>query len=73
MKTNQNDMILNHLKLYGSITPIEALRDYGCMRLAARVSDLRREGYPIAATMETGINRNGAPVRYTRYTLEAVK
>ena len=32
----QNEMILDHLRTYGSITPISALEHYGCMRLSAR-------------------------------------
>ena len=30
-----------------SITPLDALRDYGCFRLAARIDELRRQGYCI--------------------------
>ena len=29
----QSERILRHLQDYGSITPVEALSDYGCMRL----------------------------------------
>lgn len=32
----------------GPITPLEALKRYGIMRLAARVYDLRHMGYTIA-------------------------
>lgn len=66
----QNQKILQHLKLHGSITPVEALRDYGCMRLAARIANLRQSGHKIAAELVTGINREGGQVRFTRYTLE---
>lgn len=31
----------------GSITALEALRDFGCYRLASRISDLRNEGLEI--------------------------
>lgn len=54
----------------GSITGMEALRDFGCYRLASRISDLRREGLNIEKTMETGINKvTGKPVTYARYYL----
>ena len=52
----------------GSITPLEALRDFGCYRLASRISDLRREGLNIAKRMEESVSRiTGKPVRYSRY------
>lgn len=35
----QTEMILGHLKEHGSITPLEAIRDYGIMRLGARIWD----------------------------------
>ena len=43
----QNDMIKAHLQSGKSITPLDALREYGCFRLAARISDLRAEGLDI--------------------------
>lgn len=43
----QTDHILRHLKSLGNITPVEALRDYGCFRLGARIYDLRRAGHEI--------------------------
>lgn len=32
-----------------SLTPLDALRRFGCMRLAARVAELRDEGHKIIA------------------------
>lgn len=40
-------MILLYLKEHGSITALDAIREFGCMRLAARISDLRERGYDI--------------------------
>ena len=40
----QCDLILMHILKYGSITHLEAEKEYGCARLAARIADLRREG-----------------------------
>jgi hypothetical protein len=42
----QTDAILEHLNT-APITPLEALQKYGCFRLAARISDLRHQGYNI--------------------------
>lgn len=47
----QKERILRHLRGYGSITQLEALKEYGIMRLSSRVSDLKAEGYPIRREM----------------------
>jgi hypothetical protein len=39
--------IREHLNRGKKITPLEALYDYGCFRLGARINDLRREGMDI--------------------------
>lgn len=66
----QCDRILRHLEDAGSITQAEAMSEYGIMRLAARVADLRGRGIDISRTMETSKNRYGEPVSYARYFLE---
>lgn len=66
----QNEMIINHLREYGSITQLEALRDYGCMRLASRISDIRKTGIKIIRLTETSRNRYGQKIRYARYIME---
>jgi hypothetical protein len=43
---NQNDKILARLKR-GPLTPLQALGEIGCFRLAARVNDLRELGHAI--------------------------
>jgi hypothetical protein len=43
---SQNDAILSHLRK-NPITPIEALQEYGCLRLAARILELKRDGHKI--------------------------
>lgn len=73
--TSQNEthksLIRRRLTEGGSITPLEALRDYGCYRLASRISDLRREGMNITKRMEEGVSRiTGKTVRYSRYYIE---
>ncbi len=62
--------IRQHLLSGGSITALEALRDFGCYRLASRISDLRREGLDIIKTMEENVSRvTGKTVRFARYAL----
>lgn len=63
----QNEKIMRHLDVYGTITPLDAMREYGIMRLASRISDLKREGANISRRMITDKNRFGEPVRYAEY------
>lgn len=69
-KLTQNQKILNHLQQYGSISPLEAMAEYGCMRLASRISDLKRQGHPIIAGRGTSENRNGETVHFAVYRLQ---
>lgn len=43
----QTETILAHLQTGEGITPLDALRDYGCFRLAARIKDLRDAGHDV--------------------------
>ena len=54
----------------GSITPLDAIREFGCLRLAARISNIKERGYTIRTVMEEGENRYGDTTRYARYYLE---
>jgi hypothetical protein len=65
----QNEQILQHLKENETITALDAL-DYGIMRLAARIADLRRQGHKITSTMAKGKRKNGETVQYSVYRLE---
>lgn len=46
-KRSQKAEILNWLQKLGTITPKDAEALCGCMRLAARISDLRADGWLI--------------------------
>ena len=50
--------LLHFLKLKGTITPMEALDQLGIYRLAARISDLRKE-YNINTIMVSDVNKEG--------------
>lgn len=69
MKTTQCDRILRYLKDFGSITQAEAMQNFGCFRLAARIADLRNRGYHISKTTEHGRNRYGEPISWARYKI----
>lgn len=60
----QTEQIKSHLVEGKSITPMDALREYGCFRLAARIDELRKQGLTIQTEKET---RNGKV--YARYSL----
>lgn len=66
---SQELLILDYLKAHGSITPQDALHEFGCFRLSARICELREMGFDIDTTLETGKNRMGQTTRYARYTL----
>lgn len=66
----QCEKILAYIQENGSITPLDALREFGCMRLASRVNDLKRAGYVIISEMETNQNKYGDTVKYARYRME---
>lgn len=59
-----------YLQQYGSITALDAMREFGCMRLAARILDLKKKGNRIAKTQQTTLNRYGDQVSISRYYLE---
>ena len=67
---NQEARVLDYMATRGGITQVEALRDIGVMRLASRVSALRKKGWPILDTWEAGRNRYGEKYRAKRYYLE---
>ena len=68
-KPTQNERILAYINQFGSITQLEALRDIGVMRLASRISDLRRLGYPIISDIESVKNRYGEKCHIKRYRM----
>lgn len=69
---SQCKMILFYLKEYGKITAKEALQLCGCMRLAARIHDLRSKGIPIKTDIHEYKNTAGNKVRYAIYSLEVI-
>jgi hypothetical protein len=68
MTISHTKLILAHLENEGPITPLEALQEYGCFRLGARIWDLRQAGHRIVRDWVT--IRDGEK-RFARYRLEA--
>ena len=63
--------ILDYLKQFGSITQREALNDLGIMRLASRISELRKNGYEINSKMISVTNRFGETCNIKQYFMSA--
>lgn len=66
---NQRERIMDYMKRFGSITPMDAFRDLSITKLATRISEMRADGIEIDGVMEKSKNRFGEPTHYTRYSL----
>lgn len=69
MKATQAERVLEYIEEKGSITQLEALQEIGVMRLASRISDLKKLGYPITSNVEAVKNRYGENCYIKRYSL----
>lgn len=69
----QCERIQRHLQDHGSITAVEALNEYGIARLAARISDLRRQGIEIKSETVVSKFPDGRAKHYSRYKLVEVQ
>lgn len=65
---SQKENVLAHLMRGYEITPLDALEQYGCFRLAAIIHNLRRDGHPIKTKK---ITRKGKT--FASYRLESAK
>ena len=61
---SQRTKVLQWLEQGKSITPLVALREFGALRLGARIYELRRRGYRIDNQWETDGRK-----RWARYRL----
>lgn len=62
--------IKHHLMVHGTITSLEAIKEYGITRLSAVIYNLRHdEGMKITTTTQTAKARNGRPCNFAVYTL----
>lgn len=69
-KRSQKRLILEYIEAHGSITPLEAQKNLGCLRLGARIWDLRHDGYNIVKEIVEVATRTGK-ARVARYRLAA--
>lgn len=69
IQKDKTSEILNHLKVKGSITSIEAFELYGATRLSAIIFNLRKRGYAIKTTDQLTKDRYGHTCKYAKYVL----
>ena len=68
MKDSQHLKIWRYIESHkNGITPMDAFVDLNITKLATRISEMIRMGYPIDKVPESRINAAGETVRYMRY------
>lgn len=66
---SKTQLVLAHLKEYGTITSWDAIRFYGATRLSAIIFDLRKRGYNIDTKMIDFEDRYGNRSKMALYKL----
>ena len=67
MRANQYERIIDYIRKNGSISELDA-HLVGIMKLSARLSEMKKLGYPLIGTWQKGKNEFGN-YRYKKYTL----
>ena len=68
-KPTQAQRVLEYIEQYGGITQLDALKELGVMRLASRISELKKQGYPITSDVVAVKNRFQEDCYIKRYRL----
>lgn len=66
----QHEQIIDYIRSFGSISPMEAFMDLGITKLATRVSEMIRNGVAFIKEPVVSKNRFGRPVTFMRYRLD---
>ncbi len=69
MGKTQTEDVLQYMKDNGSISSMDAFREFGATRLSAIIFSLRKRGYDIETQIEVSKNRYGRNVEFARYIL----
>ena len=72
-KPSQAQRVIDYIEKNGSITQLQALNDIGVMRLASRISELKKQGHLITSELVTVTNRYGEKCRVKKYSLGSAK
>lgn len=65
----QAQRVVKYIETFGSITQFEAMNVLGVMRLASRISELKKHGYPITSRMKEVKNRCGEKCHVKEYRI----
>ena len=73
VKTNQRMRILDYLKTHDGITQYDAIKNISVMRLASRISEMKKLGYDVRDSWINGKNKYGEKYRAKKYWIERVE
>ena len=68
-RPNQAQKILDYMRKHGGITQVEAVKEFHCFRLSARIFELREQGYNIISNRMQFESEDGEKDSFVRYTL----
>lgn len=66
-RPTQVERVKKYIDDFGSITTLEAVNDLGVLRLASRISEMRKNGYDIKDEQVAVKNRYGEKCYIKRY------
>lgn len=69
-RPTQAQKILDYMRKHGGITQKEAVEQFRCYRLSARIFELREQGHNIKSERVVFINDDHKTDCFVRYTLE---
>lgn len=68
-KMNKHKAVLQWLQTGASISSMEAIQNFGAVRLGSIIHNLRKQGHNIETVICEGTDRFGNPSRFARYYL----
>lgn len=69
-RPTQAQRILEYIEEHGCITSLEAVQELGILRLASRISELRKKGHKIIGERAKVMNRFGEACNVMRYKIK---
>lgn len=66
---SQRNKILEHMRLFGSITQAEAISRFHCYRLGARIFELKKQGVPIKKETVVRRRADGTYYSFAKYSI----
>ena len=64
----QRQRVIDYINRFGSITSMQAFADLGITQLAARICELKDEGYEFKKEQVSSVNRFGETVYFKKYS-----